>query len=61
MTILLLELDLGLGCIIERTEVEFKFSLEEFPISEPGKLQYWSAVPVRYSKRGCTGPWQNLS
>jgi hypothetical protein len=38
MTIFLLELDLGLGCIIERTEVEFKFSLEEFPISEPSRL-----------------------
>jgi hypothetical protein len=30
------ELDLGLGCVVERTEVEFKFGLEQIPIAEPG-------------------------
>jgi hypothetical protein len=27
-----------LGCIVERTKVEFEFSLEQIPISEPGRL-----------------------
>jgi hypothetical protein len=32
------ELDLGLGCVVERTEVEFEFRLEQIPIAEPRRL-----------------------
>jgi hypothetical protein len=32
------ELDLSLGCVVERTEVEFDFSLEQISIAEPGRL-----------------------
>jgi hypothetical protein len=32
------ELDLGLGCIVERTEVEFEFGLGQIPVAEPGRL-----------------------
>jgi hypothetical protein len=27
-----------LGCIVERTKVEFEFSLEQLPIAEPSRL-----------------------
>jgi hypothetical protein len=32
------ELDLGLGCVVERTEVEFEFGLEQVPVAEPRRL-----------------------
>jgi hypothetical protein len=31
--------DLGLGCVVERSEVEFEFGLEQFPIAEPSRLR----------------------
>jgi hypothetical protein len=34
-----LELDLSLGCIVERTEVEFEFGLEQIPVAEPRRLR----------------------
>jgi hypothetical protein len=33
-----LELDFGLGCVVEITKVEFEFGLEQIPIGEPGRL-----------------------
>jgi hypothetical protein len=33
------ELDLGLGCIVERTKVEFEFGLEQVPVAEARRLR----------------------
>ena len=32
------ELDLGLGCVVEMTEVEFEFGLEQVPVAESRRL-----------------------
>jgi hypothetical protein len=32
------ELDLSLGCVVERTELEFELGLEQIPITKPSRL-----------------------
>jgi hypothetical protein len=65
-----LKLDLGLGCVVEGTEVEFEFGLEQLPIAEPSWLRNKFAEDGRFTILEChaskvgdglIGPWQSLS
>jgi hypothetical protein len=47
------KLNLGLGCGVERTEVEFKLGLEQVPIAEPSGLGNKFAEDGRFAILEC--------